>query len=81
MTEAKRLGAIRRPGPDNAVHLKWDPGINELAAIVDTHNDGRAEPRAVTFRLHSTSTPRYLHPLHPFYEPLSYLLWIPAQMQ
>ena len=62
---------------DAALRLRWDEGLNEVAAVVQQRPDGIAQPRAVCFRLNRTADPEYLHPLHCLYEPLSYPLFYP----
>jgi len=77
MQQILRLSKIREPSATANIVLEWHEGLNEVAGIVDFHQDSPAKPRSVVFRRKRHEHPEYLDPLSPLYEPLSYPLWFP----
>ena len=73
----QRLAATTNRAPTVAMELRWDEGINELAAIAHTSTPSTASSRSVLFRKHNSGQLQYLNPLSALYEPLSYPLWFP----
>ena len=65
----------RKRSQEATLALRWDEGINEVAAVVQ--HEPAAQSRAVLFHMSAQSRPQYLHPLNALYEPLSYPLWFP----